>query len=272
MGGETAAGAGYPVAVSAAPPIQHRDRGSVRVLRLDHGKANALDVEVFEALAEALAEAEHSGCRALVLTGSGSIFSAGVDLRRVLREGEEYLHRFVPMIGAGLRRLFGFPRPVVAALNGHAVAGGCILACACDRRIAAAGPATVGVPELRVGVPYPSAALEILRFVVGDRGLEEAVYSAGTSGLERARELGLVDEIVPPEELLDRAVAAAERMAAVAAETFALTKRQIRRPVLDRLEAGGTEAADREVERIWRLASTRAAIRGYVGTTLKGNA
>jgi enoyl-CoA hydratase len=254
--------------MSGAGPIACRDVGAVRLLELDHGKANAIDIELFEALMATLAAAEAEGCRGLVVTGSGSIFSAGVDLRRVLAEGEEYLRRFVPMIGEGLARLFAFPRPVVAALNGHAVAGGCILACACDRRIAAAGGATVGVPELRVGVPYPSAALEILRFVVGDHGLEEVVYAAGTSGLEEARGLGLVDEIVPPGELVERAVAVAERMAAVAPETFAVTKRQIRRPVLDRLAAGAAEA-DREVERIWRLASTREAIRSYVEATLK---
>ena len=247
--------------------IEIRDRGEVRLLQMRHGRANALDVELFEALLAALDGALDDGCRALVLTGSGSIFSAGVDLRRVLAEGDDYLHRFVPMIGRGLGRLFTFPRPVVAALNGHAVAGGCILACACDRRVAAAGNGTIGVPELRVGVPYPSAALEILRFVVGDRGLEEVVYAAGTSGLETARDGGLVDEIVAPETLLDRAVAIAGRMARVAPETFAITKGQIRRPVLDRL-AAGAEAADREVERIWRLASTREAIRAYVEATL----
>ncbi len=249
-------------------PIETFEAGAARVLRLRHGKANAIDVELFEALIAALETAAGDGCRALVVTGSGSIFSAGVDLRRVLAEGDDYLRRFVPMIGEGLRRLFAFPRPVVAALNGHAVAGGCIMACACDRRIAAAGGARVGVPGLRVGVPYPSTALEILRFVVGDRGLEEVVYAAGTSGLEAARDLGLVDEIVPPEALIERAVAAAERMAKVAPETFALTKSQIRQPVLDRLAAGAA-AADREVERIWRLASTRAAIAAYVEATLK---
>ena len=247
--------------------IETRDVGSLRVLQLGHGKANALDVELFEALAAALEQAATDDCRALVLTGTGTIFSAGVDLRRVLREDEAYLHRFVPMIGAGFARLFSFPRPVVAAINGHAVAGGCILACACDRRIAAAGDAKVGVPELRVGVPYPSAALEILRFVVGDRRLEEVVYAAGTSGLEAALELGLVDEIVPPESLLDRALAVAERMAQVAPETFALTKRQIRRPLLDHLAAGAAED-DREVERIWRLPSTREAIQVFVESTL----
>ena len=252
----------------ATGPIESFDAGGARVLRLCHGKANAIDVELFEALMAALEQATDDGCRALVLTGSGPIFSAGVDLRRLLREGEEYLRRFVPMIGEGLQRLFSFPRPVVAALNGHAVAGGCIMACACDRRIAAGGDATIGVPELRVGVPYPSTALEILRFVVGNRGLEEVVYSAGTRGLEEARVIGLVDEIVPPESLLDRAVAVAERMAQVAPETFALTKSQIRRPVLERLTAGAADA-DHEVERIWRLASTRAAIAAYVEATLE---
>jgi enoyl-CoA hydratase len=255
--------------VTDRPSIEVSDERGVRLLRLDHGKANALDIELFEVLSAALERAAADDCAALVLTGTGSIFSAGVDLRRVLSEGDDYLRRFVPWISQGLSRLFAFPRPVVAALNGHAVAGGCIMACACDRRIAAAGGATVGVPELRVGVPYPSIALEILRFVVGDRGLEEAVYSAGSSDLEAARELGLVDEIVPSEALIERAVAVARRMARVAPETFALTKQQIRGPVLERLASGAAEA-DREVERIWRLASTRQAIRAYVEATLPG--
>ena len=124
------------------------------------------------------------------------------------------------------------------------------------------------MPELRVGVPYPSAALEVLRHVVGDRRLEEVVYAAGTSGLEEARELGLVDEIVPPESLLDRALEVAEGMARVAPETFALTKRQIRGPVLEHLAAGAVED-DREMERIWRLPSTREAVRRFVESTLK---
>ena len=85
--------------------------------------------------------------------------------------------------------------------------------------------------------------------------------------MEEARGLGLIDEIVPPESLLDRAVAVAERMARVAPETFAVTKRQIRRPLLDQLAAGAADD-DREVERIWRLASTRQAIRDFVETTL----
>ncbi len=251
--------------------IESSDAGPVRVLRLRHGKANAIDLEFFDGLMAALEEARRAvACGAVVVTGSGAIFSAGVDLRRVLREGEEYLRRFVPKIGDGLRRLFSFPLPVVAAVNGHAVAGGCILACACDRRIAAAGGATIGVPELRVGVPYPSAALEILRFTVGDRALQEVVYSAGTSRLDEALALGLVDEVVPADELLERSVATAARMAAVAPETFALTKRQIRRPVMERL-AAGAEPLDREVERIWRLASTRETMQRYVEATLGGS-
>ena len=94
--------------MSAQGPIESLERGAVRVLRMTHGKANAFDLELFEAMIVALGEAERDGCRALVITGSESIFSAGVDLRRLLREGEEYLRRFVPRIGEGFRRLFAF--------------------------------------------------------------------------------------------------------------------------------------------------------------------
>ncbi len=249
--------------------IESRDEGPVRVLELRHGKANALDLELFGALMEALEEARAAaGCRALVLTATGGIFSAGVDLKRVLAEGPEYLAAFVPRIGEGLARLFSHPQPVVAAVNGHAVAGGCILACACDRRITADGGARIGVPELAVGVPYPSAALEILRFTVGDRALQEVVLTAGTSEVREARRLGLVDEVVPAGELRTRAVAVAAQMAAVAPDTFALTKRQIRQPLLDRLRAPAAAEADREVERLWLRDDTREAIRSYVERTL----
>ncbi len=249
--------------------FEGQNQQGVRVVRMAHGKANAFDVELFDGLMAELdaAEADPS-CRALVLTGQGRIFSAGVDLRRVLAEDETYLERFVPLIARGLGRVFRSPLPVVAALNGHAVAGGCILACACDRRIAAAGEVTVGVPELKVGVPYPTAALEILRFVTGDRRLQEAVLLAGTTGVDEALRLGLVDEVVPPERLLDRATEVTTGLGSVDRQTYALTKLQIRRPALDRIAAAAT--ADAEVERIWRAASTRRAIRAYVDKTLSG--
>ena len=144
-------------------------------MRLAHGKVSAIDLELLECVVDRLDQIEESSARAIVLAGTGSSFSAGVDLFRVLDGGPDYLNRFLPALSRALVRLFTFPRPVVAAINGHAIAGGCILASACDYRLMALGKGKIGVPELVVGVPFPMIALEILRDLVPDRRFQEVV-------------------------------------------------------------------------------------------------
>src|SRR3990172_6187756 len=153
--------------------IVREDRGSVAVLRMEHGKVNAIDVELFTELKEQLEAVERSEAVAAVLAGTGKAFSAGVDLFRLLQESENYVSGFLPVLVAGLEKLFLFPKPLVAAVNGHAIAGGCLMAFACDYRVAAGGAGTMGVPELLVGVPFPPLALEIMRFVVSHESLQK---------------------------------------------------------------------------------------------------
>ncbi len=203
----------------------------------------------------------------MLLTGTGSIFSAGVDLFRVLAGGEEYLAGFLPALARALSTLFTFPRPVVAALNGHAIAGGCILACACDFKVMATGRGRIGVPELRVGVPFPAIALEILRFAVPRQHLQGLTYTGRTFTPEEALERGLVDELVAPEGLRARALAAARELAAVPAATFELTKRQLRDPAVARVAALG-ERIDAEVAAAWSRPETHRVIRDYLDRTL----
>ena len=255
--------------------IHREPHGPITVLRMDHGKANAMDVELLDGLSEALAEADASEAEALVLTGTGRIFSAGVDLFRVLDAGAEYLGRFLPALSRALKDLFAFPRPVVAALNGHAIAGGCILACACDSRLMARPPedgggagGRIGVPELRVGVPFPSAALEILRFAIPRQHLQEVAYVGRTFSPEDALSRGLVDELVDPDALADRALEVARSLAAIPAGTFQLSKRQLRRPTLDRLPALEREL-DPEVYDLWARPEIHDHIREYLDRTLK---
>src|SRR5262249_12232253 len=149
----------------ATAMIERSQHEGVLTLRLAHGKASALDVELLDAL---LGELNGAGedVRAVILTGTGSIFSAGGDLFRVTRGGADYVRRCLPLLSRFLRTLFTFPRPVVAAVNGHAIAGGCVIVLACDTRLMAEGTGTIGVPELVVGVPFPTSALEVVRFAV----------------------------------------------------------------------------------------------------------
>ena len=246
--------------------IRVDDLGRIRVLAMEHGKANALDVELLGALEAAIAEAERSSA-ALVLTGMGTIFSAGVDLYRLVEEGAAYIDHFLPSLEACFARLFSFSKPAVAAINGHAIAGGCILACACDRRLAALGRGRIGVPELLVGVPFPSLALEIVRAATSDGLAADLAITGATLPMEEALRRGLIDAMLEPEVLLDRACETAEQLASIPAASFALVKRQLRQPALERSKQLST-THDPAVAKVWRDASTREAIRAYLQRTI----
>jgi len=235
---------------------------SIAILRLENGKANAVDLELFEELETRLDELESSAARAVVITGTGTMFSAGVDIPRILDGGEAYIEQFVPKIGVVVRKLYGFPLPVVAAIGGHAIAGGCVLASACDLRLMAEGDGKIGVTELEVGVPFPVAALEAFRALLPEHRAYSLVMSGRLLGARKARKFGLIDEIVPPEDLLERALGRARELAAIPSGSFALTKRQLRGPVLERIDRLTAELED-EVLALWKSPEVLASMRTF---------
>jgi enoyl-CoA hydratase len=246
--------------------IELTSRGDIALLRLQHGKANTLDLELCQALTKELEAFRQSASKALVVTGSGRIFSAGVDLRRVADEGAPYVRSFLPAMSASFETLFSLLKPVVAAVNGHAIAGGCILAAAADCRLMARDSGRIGIPELLVGVPFPVVPLEIMRFAAA-RHLSSLVYTGATHTADQAQRHGLIDAVVDGERLVDEAITAAEMLAAIPPMAFALTKRQLREPVLERIHVGS--GIDALVQNAWASDDTLAAIRGYVERTLK---
>lgn len=248
--------------------IERTDHGSIVTLRLAHGKASAFDVELCEALARAFAEIGASDARAVILTGSGSIFSAGVDLFRLVNEGQPYVERFYPEMVRMFLDLFTFPKPVIAAVNGHAVAGGAILTLAADYRLMAAGNGRIGIPEMLVGVPFPPSVLEAVRFAVPAQHLQNLVYSGRTVVPDDALRMGLIDEIVAPEDLAARATEVAAQMAALPAEAFALAKRQLRDHAADRAKRYNSEFGN-DVRALWNQPETHARIREYLARTIK---
>lgn len=247
--------------------IAREDRDGVALLRLERGKVNAMDVELLQAMSELMADLGAEPPPAVVITGTGSSFSAGLDLLRALDEGADYFRRLLPALNDALLRLFTLPRPVIAAINGHAIAGGFVLACACDQRIMARGAARLGITELPVGVPFPSVPLEMVRTVAGTRLARAMVYGGGLLSAEEGEAMGLVGELVDPDELLPRSLETAARWGATPPRAFELTKRQLQQPVLDRL-ARHRESVDAEVLEAWCHRDTRAAMRRFVETTL----
>jgi enoyl-CoA hydratase len=246
--------------------IDREERENIALLRMNHGKVNAMDLDFLGALIAALDGEEASSARAVVLTGAGTAFSAGVDLFQIVSGGAAYVREFLPLLSAALTRLLVFPKPLVAAVNGHAIAGGHLAMAACDRRLLAAGGAKLGVPELRVGVPFPPVALEILR-LASPGCLQELVYTGRTFGAEEALARGLVHEVVAPERLLTRAEEIANELASFPAEAFRMTKRAVVAPVLERTAKLEAELGA-EIAAAWEAPRTIEDIRAYLDRTV----
>lgn len=248
--------------------IERSERDGITTLRLNHGKASALDIELLDGLALALAEANASATRAVILTGTGSIFSAGVDLYRLVEGGTAYAERFVPALSRTLLDLFAFPKPLIVAANGHAIAGGCIFTLAADYRLMVSGNARIGMPELLVGVPFPPTVLEVVRYAVPPQHLQMLIYTGRTLAPDEALRHGLVDEIVEPDALLGRAEEMARRFAALPERSFALAKYQLRDRAINRGKHYANELDPEMVEQ-WSDSATHARIREYMARTVR---
>jgi enoyl-CoA hydratase len=246
--------------------IERSQHEGILTLRLAHGKASAIDVELLDALLHEL-EWVATDVRALVLTGTGSIFSAGVDLFRLTQEGADYVRRFLPLLSRFVHTLFTFPRPVVAAVNGHAIAGGCVMVLACDFRLMAEGAGRIGVPELLVGVPFPAAALEVVRFAVPREKVQSLIYTGRTLPPSEALTTGLVDEVVAPDDLLTRARQIAGQLAQIPPQAYRLTKQALRAEALERIERA-SELQDQAALEVWTAPETLEHVREYLRRTL----
>ena len=251
--------------------IEFQDRGVVTILRMARGKVNALNLELVTALIAGLERLEHSAMRAGIITGQGSVFSAGVDLPALVEGGPAYVRQFLPLLQRGFERLATFPKPLVAAVNGHAIAGGAILMLACDQRLLARGTARVGLTEVRVGVVFPAWALELARFATPPQHFPTLICTGRTWLPDEAIARGLVDELVEPERLLDRAREVAEEMAAIPPATFTATKLAMRRPMI---EAAKSQAAltDAGLLEHWCAPETLRQVASFAENTIKRRA
>ena len=233
------------------------ERADVTIMRLRHGKVNALDLELLLAITEAMRAVDRA-C-AVVITGTGQAFSAGVDLQRIVDGGPSYVREFLPALSESFMAIFDHPGPVVAAVNGHAIAGGCVIAAACDVRLMSRG--TIGLAELSVGVPFPPVALEIMRHAAGP-AVSRLVLTAELLDPARAQSIGLVQHVCEADVLLDSATGQARQLARIPADVFSFSKRQLQQPARDRIAArSGDEEA---VTAMWSADRTRDAIARYL--------
>jgi enoyl-CoA hydratase len=202
-------------------------RGEVALVRIDRPPANALDLEVLEEGHRVLEELRAADPGAVVIVGRDGFFSAGVDLKLAPQLDPDGQRAMVTGINRVFAGWYGFPRPVVCAVNGHAIAGGLILALCGDYRVGAT-EGRLGLTELRAGIPYPAAAMAVVRAELAPAVARALVLRANLVGPREALELGLVDELAEPGAVLDRALAVAQELAALPHDAYPLVKRQLR--------------------------------------------
>jgi enoyl-CoA hydratase len=237
--------------------------GNIAVLELASNEVNALDPIVLGEVATFVqACADAPDVAALVVTGVGTVFSAGMNVKKILAGDEAYVGELLESFERALLGLLACPIPTVAAVNGPAVAGGCLLACACDRRIVA-DDARMGVTELRVGVSIGVKTVDLFRQVCGHQA-EQLMFDAGLVDAQQACRCGMAHESVPQAELRSRAVSVAGRLGRLDREAYALAKEAARR----RIFSAGDQQHRRDLERrsrqAWRSGTARERLEGVV--------
>jgi enoyl-CoA hydratase len=211
-------------------------QGRIAVLTLDDGKANALRGGNIAALWNALGELEASDARALVLAGRPGYFSAGLDYKTLPTLTTAERSRVLSLLGFMLLRLLTFPRPVVAAVTGHALAGGALLALASDVRVGPEGDYRFGITEVAIGLAMPTFGVEVARASLSQPLLDDMLLRGRVVPYGEARDRGVFASLHPTGEVLANAVARAEALADLSPEAYGLTKR--------RLRAAGAAAAE----------------------------
>jgi enoyl-CoA hydratase/carnithine racemase len=201
----------------------------VATLTLDRPPVNAIDVELLRGVAEQLSQiASTDDVRALVVTGAGACFSAGLDLKLVPRYTRAEQREMIQTLNRGAGQLYCLPIPTVAAVNGHAIAGGLVLALACDYRVGTSAPCQLGLTEARAGIPFPAVPMAIVQAELAPAVARRTTLLARNMGPDAALACGILDELQPADQVAARAHAMARELGAIPRSTYTRIKRQLR--------------------------------------------
>jgi enoyl-CoA hydratase len=207
--------------------VAREDAGDgIAVLTMDDGKANAFDLDAFAAL-----DAAFDACAdaaAVVLAGRPGFFSGGLNLKTMAALDAQGMLELLVRFGRTMHRIWLEPRPVVAAVTGHAVAGGTILSMCADHAVAADGEFRWGLTETTIGFAMPEWIITIARGNVRSDRLDDLVLPGAVVGPAEAVAVGYADALAAPEAVLDAALERARALAGLPGATYAATKRRLR--------------------------------------------
>ena len=208
----------------------------IATVTLSRGKVNALNEPMVEEITKSFEDlAIDNEVRSIIFTGSGKFFSFGFDVPEFLSYPKndfiKYLEKFTNLY----TYVFHFPKPIVAALNGHTIAGGCMLATACDFRLMVTGKAKISLNEITFGSPVLAGSVEMLRYCVGSRNAQSILYSGAMYSAEEAIQLGLVDQVSSEDALTEDARKVAQELAQKDSSAFRCTKHLLRKPAVEEM-------------------------------------
>lgn len=234
------------------------------IVRMNTNKVNVQNDQFFSDLHEAFDRLEcEFGDLPVVLTGQGDVFSAGIDFQYsfdIFGSGDlDKIRQWYRAYRETNLRIFQYPRPTVAAVNGHAIAGGLITALDCDFRVAARKPARFGLNEVPIGIPMPAAYVEIIKYTLGDQVGALTTLCGKLYELEEAERLGFFHEVVDPDKLLETAISYARCITPDCNTAYAMAKKALQDNVMrqinertvaldDQLPAGMSDEGNRRAQ------------------------
>jgi enoyl-CoA hydratase/carnithine racemase len=242
--------------------ISTERRGNVCVVWLDRNITNAINmrcVAELSAMIQQLGNDPQVG--AVVLSSSSAnFFSIGFDIPELYHQSREEFGAFYRAVNQMCLDLYALPKPTVAAITGHAIAGGCILTLCCDYRFIASGRKLIGLNEVKLGVPVPYPADRMLRELVGMRPAREIMEAGEFYEPERALALGLVDRVLTLERLVDEAVEMAAELGSLPGAAYAMIKANRVESIVVEVQAHGAEKERAFIE-LWYSDETRKLLR-----------
>ncbi len=236
------------------------DHDNIRELRLNRPPVNALTSELLVKLRQTVESAPQEGFRALVLSGTPGRFSAGLDVPFLLTLDRAGISTLWHDLYGVLKAIATSPIPIVAAITGHAPAGGAVLAAFCDWRVMADGDFKIGLNEVHVGLPMPPVILLALRRLVGARQAERLAVGGLLVSPKEALDVGLIDELSSPDKVTDAALAWCRSRLALPAEAMTVTRREARADLIALFGSG----VDSELEKVaasWWHPDTQKTLR-----------
>jgi enoyl-CoA hydratase len=240
--------------------------GRLATLRLDKARGNAIDMPLCRELLRVTRElgADDGVGGVLLASAHPKLFCPGLDLVTLLTYDRNALREFMEVFSEAVEELYAFPKPAVAALAGHAVAGGCVLALTADHRILRRG-VQIGLNELKIGVPLPWSVAVLLRSSVPPQSLSEVALLGTSVADERALALGLVHELAPTEGFEEFCRGRAREFVDREPGALRTTKGYLRKGVLAEMRSQEKDLMDEWLDG-WFAPSAQERLRGIVAS------